>query len=420
MKTLATLEALIRARAAEWQGLPVDALLFWHRDVARLALLVLVAIVTLLLAWRFVFRDRATHGVGLPALLAGFGRPGSAARGATPSAFERRCIPPGGVAPPSNIPDILGRRALPAGRLAVLGATMELHHGLLAWLRHAPLIVFAAGLPFALLALADPYSALVQEDASFSGRRIGLMIDASTSMSTSFKTESLKTRSRNGAAFYTTVAAAEHFVQLRRQGQHQDLMALVEFGNQAYVITPFTSDYDNILLSIALISDPVEFSLFPDRGTIIAHAVDQSIDLFKAFDFLEASGNLMVIFTDGEDARAEFEGVSLDEILQGAIDHKIPLYFVRTNYQKQLGDIIPDALWKQAVEKTGGKFYAASDEASLLAAIHDINRLAAGTIRVKRYTTQQPRFAVFALLACGLWCAAAAVKLTSGRFQTLP
>ena len=54
------------------------------------------------------------------------------ARGATPSAFERRCIPSGCVAPPSNIPDILGRRALPDGRLAVLGATMQLHHGLLA------------------------------------------------------------------------------------------------------------------------------------------------------------------------------------------------------------------------------------------------------------------------------------------------
>jgi len=54
-----------------------------------------------------------------------------AARSAPPSAFERRCIPPGGVVPPSNIPDILGRRALPAGRLAVLDATMELHHGLL-------------------------------------------------------------------------------------------------------------------------------------------------------------------------------------------------------------------------------------------------------------------------------------------------
>src|SRR6266852_4107004 len=68
-----------------------------------------------------------------------------AARGATPSAFERRCIPSGCVAPPSNIPDIatpprkpraagapvLGRRALPAGRLAGLGATPDFHHGLL-------------------------------------------------------------------------------------------------------------------------------------------------------------------------------------------------------------------------------------------------------------------------------------------------
>src|SRR5260370_22281607 len=46
-----------------------------------------------------------------------------AARGASPAAFGRRCIPPGGVAPPSNIPDILTRRALPGGRLAALGAT---------------------------------------------------------------------------------------------------------------------------------------------------------------------------------------------------------------------------------------------------------------------------------------------------------
>jgi hypothetical protein len=32
---------------------------------------------------------------------------------------------------PSNIPDILGRRALSSGRLAALGATLDFHHGLL-------------------------------------------------------------------------------------------------------------------------------------------------------------------------------------------------------------------------------------------------------------------------------------------------
>jgi hypothetical protein len=47
------------------------------------------------------------------------------------AAFVRRCIPPGCVAPPSNTPGILGRRALPTGRIAALGATPDFHHGLL-------------------------------------------------------------------------------------------------------------------------------------------------------------------------------------------------------------------------------------------------------------------------------------------------
>jgi hypothetical protein len=52
-----------------------------------------------------------------------------AARDETPAAFGRRCIPADCVAPPSNIPDILGRRALSSGRLAALGATPDFHHG---------------------------------------------------------------------------------------------------------------------------------------------------------------------------------------------------------------------------------------------------------------------------------------------------
>src|SRR5207244_1128803 len=60
---------------------------------------------------------------------AAFGAPNAAAALGTP--FGRRCIPADCVAPPSNIPDILGRHALSAGRLAALGATPDFHHGLL-------------------------------------------------------------------------------------------------------------------------------------------------------------------------------------------------------------------------------------------------------------------------------------------------
>src|SRR5712691_13557358 len=77
------------------------------------------------------------------------------ARGESLAAFDGRCIPappqrgcrvgdpappqrgcrvgdPAGcVAPRSNTPGILGRRALPSGRLARLGATPDFRHGLL-------------------------------------------------------------------------------------------------------------------------------------------------------------------------------------------------------------------------------------------------------------------------------------------------
>jgi hypothetical protein len=48
--------------------------------------------------------------------------------------FSGRGIPSGGVAPPSHIPDMLGRRALPAGRLAALGATTNFRDATLAFL----------------------------------------------------------------------------------------------------------------------------------------------------------------------------------------------------------------------------------------------------------------------------------------------
>ena len=54
-----------------------------------------------------------------------------AARGESLAAFDGRCILAGCVAPPLNTPGILGRRALPARRLARLGATPHFHHGLL-------------------------------------------------------------------------------------------------------------------------------------------------------------------------------------------------------------------------------------------------------------------------------------------------
>ncbi len=364
---VAALTGVAQSLAAEWAVFDFSGLQFWRRDTGRLALLAVVGLSVVLLLIRSVMaRTPGRHHIVVPALL----------------------------------------RSLPGSRLA--------------WTRHLPLVLFLAALPLALLALADPYSSLIVENVTYPGRRISLMIDASDSMQTAFTAATLNTRNDVQPAFFTTIAAAERFVQLRRKGRHRDLMALVEFGSRAYVITPFTSDYDNLLLSMALIGDPVEFSQFPESGTVIASALEESIEIFKAFNFLEASGNLMVIFTDGEDTTSIVHGRSLDDILKSAVDNKIPLFFVRTNYNKEFGEGIPDAKWQAAVERTGGRYYVAKNEASLIAAVEDIDREAAGTIETRQYSSQQARFGLFALAAAALWTGAAGLKLATPWFGKLP
>jgi hypothetical protein len=363
----AALNAIVGAAAAEWRAIAGGELQFWQRDTAQVVLIALATTALLITFIRAAFTNRVgRRQVILPAIL----------RGTAPAR--------------------------------------------LAWTRHIPVVLFGAGLPFMVLAVADPYTSLVAENVTYPGRRIALMIDASDSMQTSFKAETLNTRNEVQPAFFTTVAAAQRFVELRRKGQYRDLMALIEFGSRAYVITPFTSDYDNLLLSMALIGDPVEFSLFPDSGTVIASALEESIEIFKAFEFLEASGNLMVIFTDGEDTTRIVHGRSLDDILKSAVDNKIPLYFVRTNYDKEFGDGIPDAHWRAAVEKTGGRYYVAKNEATLIAAIDDIDREAVGAISARQYTSQQPRFTLFALVAFLLWSSSAGLKVLSPWFSRVP
>lgn len=352
---------------ADWQNVRLADLQFWHRGDARLVVLGLALLgVFALVARSFLLRQPGRHRIVVPALL--------------------------GTMRPSY----------------------------LGFVRHLPLLFFIAGIPLMTLAVADPFTSLVTSEVSYPGRRIAVMIDASTSMRTPFKASHLNTRAETDATFFTTVAAAERFVRLRMARNYKDLMALIEFGNEAYVVTPFTNDYDNILLSISLIGDPVEYSLFPDQGTIIAQAIDQGTSLFRAFNFLDATGNIMILFSDGEDTRVQVGDKTLDEILQGAIDNKIPVYMVRTNYEREKGKVIPDEIWIPAIEKTGGKFYAASSEDAFLAAISDLDKVAAGTIATRQYTSQRPRFAFFALSAAACWLLGSALKLGLPQFQKVP
>ncbi|MBI4263983.1 MAG: VWA domain-containing protein [Acidobacteria bacterium] len=349
----------------ELRTLTFQDLRFWHGDEARLTAIALVAVAAAMLVVRSTLRVRGSRErVGLPALLA---------------PLERRSW---------------------------------------AFARHVPLVLLVSGLPLLVLALADPYTALPQQRDTFPGRRICLLIDASSSMTRPFQAPGL---SRGGTAtFFATVAAADRFVQLRTQGPYRDLMALVEFGDQAYVVTPFTTDYDNIRLSLSLIGDLGEYVRFPDQGTILTRAIEQGVQLFETFDFLDASGNLLVIFSDGEDAEVAHQGGTVAGVVRAAVAAEVPIYFVRTRYGQAFGSVVSDAEWRAAVERTGGRFYAAGDEAAILSAIQDIDRASAGEIEIAQYVNERAAFGPFALAAASLWSLGAALMLAVPYFRRFP
>ncbi len=367
METLTKLLEAIRRTIDEGASLRLSELHFAENDQTRLWLLALLGVAVTALLVR-VLTSGASRGarVGLPALLPQFSTSGAS--------FTR--------------------------------------HG--AWL------LALVGLPFFALALADPRLPLVQRQVSYPGRRISLMIDASSSMLSAMPSTRLARNAPNQAAFFTTVGAARYFIELRMKGQYRDLISLIEFGDQAYVITPFTSDYENILLSTSLIGDWNEFMAFPDQGTIIANAIDQGVGLFKAFSFLEAAGNVMVIFSDGVDAEVTEDGRSPFEVLRAASANRIPVYFIRVGGGADAQKAVSDQAWFDAVARTGGRFFNATDEGAIVRAIHAIDRASEGRIEMRQYSTEEPRFSAFALMAVACWTGALLLRFTTPHFRKFP
>jgi len=164
----------------------------------------------------------------------------------------------------------------------------------------------------------------------------------------------------------------------------------------------------------------VNWARFGDGGTTILEGIAEAAKLFKVFNFANASGNLMIVFSDGIDAQLQLKGQTIDRVVATARQSAIPVYMIRTAFNRKFGDVREDKLWKPAIERTGGRFYPASDESTILRAVEDIDRLSAGRIDVREYTAYQPRFAGYALVAVALWLAAMTLKLGFRTFRTFP
>jgi Mg-chelatase subunit ChlD len=275
--------------------------------------------------------------------------------------------------------------------------------------RYAVPLLMIAGFAFFLVALADPTSPSGYEEVVAPGMRIGLIVDASGSMSEVFLDKRLKTS--EGNKYFTAIAASEYLMRLRIKHEQQDLIALLEFASDTFVITPFTPDYKTVLTNIGYIGDPDEWKRLGQSSTYILKAVHQGLELFKTYGFLDASGNILIVVSDGEDTQVEVdlgEGKSakIGDVVAEARRVHIPIYFIRTDAETQFGQgsvSQSDAIWKDLCDKTGGKFFVADNEDAVIAAMETIDRVAQARITHRHYSEKKPHYRIFAMIAAALW-----------------
>ena len=167
----------------------------------------------------------------------------------------------------------LRSRSQPRARVALPAILTSMPRSAFSPARHAPFLMFVAGIPFFAIGMADPHIMSAREQVTYAGRQIAIVIDGSGSMVLPFPAPTLQPVIDR--TFYTAVAASERFVKLRMDGKQTDRIAIIQFGNEAYVVTPFTTDYQNAVLSLRLIGEPRAWNRFNVFGTTIIQGIEQ-------------------------------------------------------------------------------------------------------------------------------------------------
>ena len=154
-------------------------------------------------------------------------------------------------------------------------------------------------------------------------------------------------------------------------------------------------------------------------------AINQAVKLFTAFDFLNASGNLMVIFSDGEDTKVSgprLGGMNVEEILSSATaGQDSRLLHPGCRYNKAIGPRVHGS----DLEAGRGE-----DRRQVLRGVRRSddhqrdsgNRQGRGRQNRRSSSTARsvPRFSIFALIAVACWTLALALKLTVPHLRKFP
>lgn len=252
----------------------------------------------------------------------------------------------------------------------------------------------ACALVLLLFLLAAPRFVEKQKETLPSGIDILLALDISGSMAAEdFKPNRLE-------------IAKDVLIDFVR-GRPSDRIGLIIFGGKTLTRVPLTLQHSQLLEAIK----KIQFGIVPE-GTAIGSAIMSSVNRLTGAGHTETGDRILLLITDGRNNTGEVHPVDALEIAAG---QKIKIYTVgvgslgkapfpyygedgKKTYRYEIADL-DEPLMRKIAERTGGKYFRASDPKSLTMLFENINRLEKSESQSLEYRTIRNRVRPFLIPA---------------------
>ncbi len=278
------------------------------------------------------------------------------------------------------------------------------------WLRHLPAALRGLALACLVVAFARPQTGVTGENVVSEGIDIVLALDVSSSM----LAEDLSPN---------RLEAVKEVASNFASGRGNDRIGLVIFAGKAFTQAPLTLDHS----VIASLMAELEVGMIED-GTAVGMGLATAVKRLQAS---EAASKVVILLTDGRNNRGEIDPVTAAQAAQalgvrvytigagarGVARVPVPDRFGGRRYVTTRVDVDEPVL-RATAETTGGRYYRATDRASLEAIYEEIDQLETTEILVENFTSYGERFA--APLLAGLILLLAEVVLGRTWLRTLP
>lgn len=262
------------------------------------------------------------------------------------------------------------------------------------WLRHVPFVLRCAAFVLLVVALARPQDVDEQRRSSAEGIDIMLAIDVSGSMlARDFKPD--------------RITAAKEVAGRFIADRYGDRLGLVVFAGEAFTQSPLTTDQSTLQTMLARIRSGII-----EDGTAIGNGLATAINRLRESD---AKSKVIILLTDGVNNRGEIAPLMAADI---AADMGIKVYTIGVgtrgkapypvvdmfgNMSFQPMDVEIDKKTLEGIaERTGGRYFRATDNDKLQSIYDEINQLEKSKVEVTDYTVYHERFLALLLAALGV------------------